>query len=232
MRIGSEALSESGSNQQHPFSGYSDAEAQSIGGLTKRYFDILFCVTAIPLILPIIIVIAFLVLLSGNTKVLYAHQRIGFCGRPFSCWKFRTMSTNGDEILQKYLSEFPEERATWLSIRKLRNDPRVTVLGRFLRKSSLDELPQIFNVLTGEMSVVGPRPIVYDELKMYGSSKGHYLRNRPGITGMWQVSGRSDASYRTRIALDRFYTQHWTFCLDLHVIVATIPAVVFGKGAL
>jgi exopolysaccharide production protein ExoY len=169
--------------------------------------------------------------MDGGGPIFYGHRRVGYRGRHFRCWKFRTMVVNGDAVLQKYLADNPEERSIWFTQRKLRNDPRVTPLGRVLRKLSLDELPQIINVLIGEMSFVGPRPIVDAELAMYRSSAGHYLRNRPGITGLWQVSGRSDTSFTRRIALDRLYSQRWTVLADLRVLVWTIPAVVFAKGA-
>lgn len=206
-------------------------EYQPTGGRVKRVVDLFICLFAVLLLLPLLAGLALLIKMDGGGPIFYGHRRVGYRGRHFRCWKFRTMVVNGDAVLQKYLADNPEERSIWFTQRKLRNDPRVTPLGRVLRKLSLDELPQIINVLIGEMSFVGPRPIVDAELAMYRSSAGHYLRNRPGITGLWQVSGRSDTSFTRRIALDRLYSQRWTVLADLRVLVWTIPAVVFAKGA-
>ena len=156
-----------------------------------------------------LLVAAAIWLFTGG-PVVFAHKRIGYRGRAFVCYKFRTMAGNAQELLEKHLAENPEAAREWQATRKLSNDPRTTALGRFLRKSSLDELPQLLNVLNGDMSLVGPRPIVPDELTHYGRSARAYLCARPGITGMWQTNGRSSVSYRARVACDRFYARHWS----------------------
>ena len=141
------------------------------------------------------------------------------------------MVVDGDTVLANYLAANPAEREEWTRSRKLRNDPRVTRLGAVLRSSSVDELPQIINVLMGDMSIVGPRPVVKDELDMYGDAATHYLRTRPGITGLWQVSGRSDTSYDQRISFDTQYVKNWSMASDVSIIVRTIPAVLSSKGS-
>lgn len=141
------------------------------------------------------------------------------------------MVQNGDEVLERHFQKHPEDREIWLECRKLRNDPRVTPIGSVLRKLSVDELPQIINVLNGEMSLIGPRPVVHDELDHYGSSAPHYLRARPGVTGLWQVSGRTDTSYKERVVLDRYYVTNWTFGTDIAILLRTVPAVAFSRGA-
>lgn len=146
-------------------------------------------------------------------------------------WKFRTMCVNSAEVLEQHLSRHPAERAEWLRTHKLRHDPRVTPLGRFLRKSSLDELPQIWNVLTGRMSLVGPRPIVAAEVERYADQFGYYLAVKPGITGMWQTSGRSTLTYNERVALDRCYMESWTLWLDVKILFRTIGKVANSDGA-
>ncbi len=141
------------------------------------------------------------------------------------------MVVNGDEILDAYLNENPEQREIWLRERKLEQDPRVTPIGRVLRKLSLDELPQLYNVLRGDMSIVGPRPVVLDELNNYATSRQHYLSARPGVTGLWQVSGRSDTTYRERVKLDRYYVSNWNALLDIWILLRTVPAVLASRGA-
>jgi lipopolysaccharide/colanic/teichoic acid biosynthesis glycosyltransferase len=163
--------------------------------------------------------------------VFFAHSRIGKGNRPFRLWKFRTMVKDADTVLERYLREHPDLQAEWVETHKLKNDPRVTRVGRLLRRSSLDELPQLLSVLSGEMSMVGPRPIVADEISKYGPLFELYLQVRPGLTGLWQSSGRTDTSYRTRLALDLRYMQERTLWMDLKVLLKTIRVVVLGHGA-
>jgi exopolysaccharide production protein ExoY len=203
----------------------------SVGGLGKRSLDIGLAVVALLVLLPLMLGVALLVKLTSPGPVFFGHYRIGFAGRRFRCWKFRTMVVDGDQVLDEHFRKVPGERAIWLAERKLHNDPRVTPLGAVLRKLSVDELPQLFNILLGQMSIVGPRPVVADELPNYQSSAGHYLRTRPGLTGLWQVSGRNDTSYRERVRLDRLYVRRWSMLLDIWIILRTVPAVLMSRGA-
>jgi undecaprenyl-phosphate galactose phosphotransferase len=164
-------------------------------------------------------------------RVLFSHQRIGKNGRTFNCYKFRSMVPNADFLLQKLLQEDSQLRAEWHKERKLKFDPRISRLGHFLRGTSLDELPQLFNVLKSEMSLVGPRPIVSEELEKYGLEKSYYLMVRPGMTGLWQVSGRNDLDYDTRVYLDAWYVKNWSLWYDLAILVKTIKVVFGRRGA-
>lgn len=203
----------------------------ALGGATKRLADIALAVLALIILFPLLVGIAILVRASGLGPVFYGHERVGFGGRRFRCYKFRTMVTDGDRVLEDYLSRFPAEREVWLAERKLRDDPRVTPVGAILRKLSIDELPQLYNIIVGHMSIVGPRPVVAEELKNYGGSAIHYMRTRPGLTGLWQVSGRNDTSYRQRVLLDRLYVLRWSLLLDVRIVLLTIPAVLTSRGA-
>ena len=180
---------------------------------------------------PLCLLIAAAIKLDSRGPVFYSQERIGRNGRRFRAWKFRTMSVNADALLQKYLAENPGLRAEWERDHKLRNDPRITRVGKFLRKTSLDELPQLWNVLRGEMSLVGPRPIVDSEVPRYGDSFGLYARVRGGITGLWQVSGRSDTTYAERVNLDSYYVRNWSVWLDFCILFRTIAVVLFRQGA-
>ena len=202
-----------------------------IGGLVKRGFDIVGAVGGIALLSPLLLMLAALVKYSDGGRVLYGHARIGRNGTVFRCWKFRTMVENGDDVLAAHLAANPQEREEWEATRKLHNDPRVTRAGAVLRKLSLDELPQIFNILVGEMSFVGPRPVVHDELELYGSAASYYLQTRPGLTGLWQVSGRNDVSYRARVDFDRHYVENWSFSADLKILCRTVPAGFSARGS-
>lgn len=206
-------------------------KAPPTGGMVKRIMDITLVVLAVPFLLPLMLGLYILVKLTSPGPAFYGHSRVGFGGREFKCWKFRSMVLDGDAVLEAHFRKNPADRMIWESERKLRHDPRVTPVGAVLRKLSLDELPQLFNVITGEMSLVGPRPVVRDELEKYAASAGHYMRARPGLTGLWQVSGRSETTYRYRVKLDRFYVSRWSALLDIWVILRTIPAVVFSRGA-
>ncbi|WP_042250702.1 sugar transferase [Paracoccus sp. PAMC 22219] len=205
--------------------------AVPVGGLAKRGLDITLAVLGLVLLAPLILALVIVLKLTDSGPLLYGHRRIGFGGREFRCWKFRTMVVNGDTVLEQYLRKHPAKAALWNEQRKLVDDPRVTRLGAVLRKLSLDELPQLLNVLTGEMSLVGPRPVVREELDYYASSARHYLSARPGLSGLWQISGRSNTTYLERVQLDRFYVMNWNPWMDLRIIFMTIPAVVMSRGA-
>lgn len=202
-----------------------------MGGISKRTLDIVLTLVGLLLLLPLILGLIALLKVNSSGPLLYGHRRVGFGGREFKCWKFRTMVVDGDRVLEQHLRQNPAEAALWKEKQKLDNDPRVTPIGAVLRKLSLDELPQLLNVLTGEMSLVGPRPVVRSELDHYSSSTRHYLGARPGLSGLWQVSGRSDTTYAERVQLDRFYVMNWNLWMDLRIIVMTIPAVVMSRGA-
>lgn len=209
----------------------SSKEPQPLGGASKRTLDIALILLVLPFLGLLMLGLALLIRQTNKGPMLYGHRRIGFDGREFKCWKFRTMVVNGDELLEQHLKENPEDAVMWSEQRKLTNDPRVTPIGQVLRKLSLDELPQLLNVLKGEMSLVGPRPIVRDELAHYGSTARYYLATRPGLTGLWQVSGRSDTTYAERVRMDRHYVVQWTLLSDLRIIARTVPALLTSKGA-
>ncbi len=196
----------------------------------KRMFDLVAASLILVLVAPLMATIAVLLRLEGG-PVLFAHQRVGREGRLFSCYKFRSMVPNATEVLEKLLAEDPEARAEWERDHKLRNDPRITRLGHILRKLSLDELPQLFNVLRGDMSLVGPRPVVPDELQRYGDAKVYYLMVRPGLTGLWQISGRNDVDYDQRVALDTWYVRNWTLWNDIVILFKTLVVVPSRAGA-
>jgi exopolysaccharide production protein ExoY len=181
-------------------------------------------------LLPVMVLVAVAVFMHDGGPVVFAHRRIGRDGKPFRCLKFRSMRVDAEARLAEVLAADPAAREEWARDHKLRNDPRVTPLGDFLRRSSLDELPQFFNVLRGEMSLVGPRPIVEDERAKYGRRFQHYCAVKPGITGLWQVSGRNDVSYRTRVAMDACYAKRKSLGLDLYILVMTIPSVLRARG--
>lgn len=214
-----------------PFFSSFTTGAPPIGGISKRSFDILVALAALVLLSPIFVLIMALVKYSDGGSVFYGHRRIGYNGSTFRCLKFRTMSENGDAVLQQYLQQNPAAYEEWRATRKLQNDPRVTVIGTVLRKLSLDELPQLINIIRGEMSLVGPRPVVEDELELYEASAVYYLQTRPGLTGLWQVSGRNDVSYETRVAFDTQYVRNWSLIADLVIVVRTIPAVCMSRGS-
>jgi lipopolysaccharide/colanic/teichoic acid biosynthesis glycosyltransferase len=197
----------------------------------KRSLDIVAVLAAAPVLVPLFLAMAGLVVLSSPGPVFYSHRRIRQNGAFFSMWKFRTMCVNSAEVLEEYLTEHPEARAEWNKCHKLRHDPRVTRVGLFLRRYSIDELPQIWNVLTGQMSLVGPRPIVAAEVEKYKDSFHLYCRVKPGLTGLWQVSGRSMLSYDQRVALDREYVERWSLRQDLKILLKTVPSVVKQDGA-
>jgi Undecaprenyl-phosphate galactose phosphotransferase WbaP len=183
------------------------------------------------LISPLIALIAFFIWKQDGAPVLYAHYRVGKNGRLFRCMKFRSMLRNSEQVLAALLRDDPVARAEWDRDHKLTTDPRITAIGRFLRKSSLDELPQLLNVLRGEMSLVGPRPITVAELTRYGRVRWHYLSVRPGLTGLWQVSGRNNTTYEERVALDQRYVEQRSLWLDARILVKTVRVVLLREGA-
>ncbi len=197
----------------------------------KRSLDLGAILLASPLVLPLLAVLAISAKLSSPGPICFGHQRIGLRGRRFKAWKFRSMVTNGDQVLQNHLANHPESRLEWERTQKLRNDPRVTWFGRILRKTSLDELPQLWNVLRGEMSLVGPRPIVDAEVSKYTHRFELYTKVVPGITGLWQVSGRNDTTYDQRVEFDAFYARNWSPWLDLFILARTVKVVLFRDGA-
>jgi Undecaprenyl-phosphate galactose phosphotransferase WbaP len=180
---------------------------------------------------PLIALIAFFIWKQDGAPVLYAHYRVGKNGRLFRCMKFRSMLRNSEQVLAALLRDDPVARAEWERDHKLTTDPRITPIGRFLRKSSLDELPQLLNVLRGEMSLVGPRPITVAELTRYGRVRWHYLSVRPGLTGLWQVSGRNNTTYEERVALDQRYVEQRSLWLDACILVKTVRVVLLREGA-
>jgi exopolysaccharide production protein ExoY len=185
-----------------------------VGGLSKRAADIVIASIVLFALSPLFVFTALLVRCSGPGPILFGHERIGCGGRAFRCLKFRTMRRDAEQVLRLVLDADPVLAREWRDTRKLRHDPRITRIGRVLREYSLDELPQLINVIRGEMSLVGPRPVVSSELARYGQRAAHYLSARPGITGLWQVSGRSDTSYERRVDLDTRYVREWSFAND------------------
>jgi len=200
-------------------------EEAPVGGAIKRIVDIMISIIALIATAPLMIIIAALIYISMGRPIIFAHERVGFNRSLFRCYKFRSMVSNSQEVLAKHLTNDPEAARSWAETRKLMNDPRVTSAGRFLRKSSLDEIPQLFNILKGDMSCVGPRPVVIEELAKYGISNRDYLATRPGLTGLWQVSGRSNTTYLSRVCLDRIYRRRWSLNLDFLIMFKTISAV-------
>jgi Undecaprenyl-phosphate galactose phosphotransferase WbaP len=197
----------------------------------KRAVDLSLILGAAVLAIPFSVLIAAAIKLTSAGPVFYRHVRYGRDGKSFTAWKFRTMVRDASDVLADYLDANPMLRQEWNRDHKLRYDPRVTVVGRILRRTSLDELPQIWNVLSGEMSVVGPRPIVADEIPLYGDAYELYTQVRPGITGLWQVSGRNDLAYQRRVQLDTYYIRNWSPWLDVYILARTVAAVVAARGA-
>lgn len=197
----------------------------------KRAFDFSVALTCLLLLLPLFALVALAIWAVDRGSPFYSHRRLGRQQKTFGCLKFRSMRKDGDAVLQQYLAQNPAAMAEWVETRKLKDDPRITAIGHLLRKSSLDELPQLINVLRGEMSLVGPRPIVQAEVEKYGDAASAYFAVRPGLTGAWQVSGRSDTTYAERVRLDRHYVESRSFAGDMVIIMRTIPAVFLVKGS-
>jgi len=199
--------------------------------LLKRALDLLVVLALAPFLLPLFCVIGILIKVTSRGPVFYGHPRIGNGSRLFKAWKFRTMVHNADMVLKRHLAAHPSLAEEWRLTHKLKDDPRVTALGRLLRRASLDEMPQLINVLTGEMSLVGPRPIVAAEVEKYGDHYASYCRVKPGITGLWQVSGRNNTTYDERVGFDQYYVLNWSVWLDLHILTRTVHTVLTGDGA-
>lgn len=197
----------------------------------KRCIDLAGVTIGGLILLPLIAVFSIAIKLDSSGPIFFAHCRIGKDGRSFRAWKFRTMFQDADQVLANILETQPELRAEWERDQKLKSDPRVTRVGRWLRATSLDELPQIWNVLMGEMSLVGPRPIVQAEVERYGDRFALFTQVLPGITGLWQVSGRNNLSYAERVNLDTYYVRNWSPWLDIYLLARTVWAVLWGKGA-
>jgi exopolysaccharide production protein ExoY len=205
--------------------------SQPIGTSAKRCIDIVLAISGIVLLAPLLIICFVATMITSPGPALFRHKRVGFNGKHFDCLKFRTMVTDAPERLQRLLKSDPLAASEWAANRKLKDDPRVTAIGAILRKSSLDELPQLFIVLKGEMSIVGPRPVTDEELQRYTTSMGAYLACRPGITGLWQVSGRSSTTYDKRVACDAFYARNWSMALDAKIVIVTIPSLLVSDCA-
>lgn len=199
--------------------------------ILKRMFDLSASIIGTVLLLPVFLLIMAAIYIESPGKVIFAHKRVGKDGRLFPCFKFRSMVPNAQEILKEYLSKNPSARQEWEQDFKLKVDPRITRIGNFLRKTSLDELPQLINVIRGEMSLVGPRPIITDEISKYAECINDYYLVSPGITGLWQVSGRNDVDYETRVGMDSWYVRNWSIWLDITLLFKTIKVVIKGKGA-
>lgn len=202
-----------------------------LGRAAKRGMDLLASAIGLAVVLPIIALISIAIVIESPGSPLFVHRRLGRWGREFGMVKFRTMVPRAEERLRELLDQHPELRREWESLHKVKDDPRITRVGRFLRKYSLDELPQLANVLLGHMSLVGPRPIVRDELERFGDRIPLVQSVRPGLTGLWVVNGRTDTAYEERVDLECSYVREWSPALDLRILLMTIPKVVRGSGA-
>lgn len=200
-------------------------------GPAKRALDLVLATGVALFTLPLLLVIAGLIRLGDGGPALFRQTRCGRDGQRFTIYKFRTMAIDAEDRLASVLENNPEAAREWEETQKLQNDPRITRLGKFLRKSSLDELPQLLNILRGDMSVVGPRPVTYAEIPRYGTRLPYYLAARPGITGLWQVNGRNRLTYDERMDYDQAYAKDWSFGRDLMILAKTVPAVLFSRGA-
>ena len=197
----------------------------------KRLLEILIIVISSPILLPLLAIIALAIKIESRGPVFYTQSRIGVCGRHFDAWKFRTMVRHAERVLERHLNNHPHLKEEWKNDHKLKQDPRITKVGWLLRKTSLDELPQLWNVILGDMSLVGPRPIVDEEVEKYGESFSLYKQVSPGLTGIWQVSGRNNLSYDQRIQMDAYYVRNWSVWLDIHLLARTVHAVFMCHGA-
>jgi Undecaprenyl-phosphate galactose phosphotransferase WbaP len=196
----------------------------------KRAFDVVVSMALLTLLFPLFVYLHFKITADGG-PLIYGHTRVGRNGVPYQCLKFRTMVVNSAEVLADLLARDPAARAEWEKDFKLKNDPRVNRFGNFLRRSSIDELPQLWNVLRGDMSLVGPRPVVQAELERYQDDVAYYLMSRPGMTGLWQVSGRNDVDYGTRVYFDAWYVKNWSLWTDLVILIKTVAVVLKRAGA-
>lgn len=199
--------------------------------VVKPLIDLVLVFLSLPIALPLGLLLASMIRLTSKGSVLYRHRRIGQYNQPVDVWKFRTMYEDSDHVLEQHLSSNPEARQEWAQTQKLRDDPRVTPMGRFLRKTSMDEVPQLLNVLAGDMSIVGPRPIVDEEVAKYGKYFTTYTHALPGITGLWQVSGRCDVNYPERVLLDVQYVEQWSLWMETRILLKTVFVILHSKGA-
>lgn len=205
--------------------------ARPFNAFLKRVFDLIVVITGLIILSPIFLLISLMIKFTTGDRVFFFHKRVGKHGKPFYCIKFQTMYPNSSELLADLLENSPDARLEWEKDFKLRNDPRVTPIGRFLRKTSLDELPQLFNVLRGDMSLVGPRPIIEREIERYEDGYYYYQLVLPGITGLWQVSGRNDVGYKNRVRFDEWYVKNWSLWYDIVIIIKTFAVVLKRTGA-
>ena len=203
----------------------------ALSQIVKRALDFGLVVAASFVAVPLMLMIGATIKLTSPGPIFYSQRRVGRNGNHFFAWKLRTMVVNADETLEQYLQTHPELRKEWERDHKLKNDPRVTSIGHLLRKTSLDELPQLWNVFCGEMSLVGPRPIVDAEIKKYGEAYRCYSKVLPGITGLWQVSGRNNTTYEERVAFDDYYVRHWSLWMDTYILLKTVRVVLLREGA-
>ncbi|WEX74851.1 sugar transferase [Sinorhizobium numidicum] len=210
---------------------FSGSRSDPLGRTSKRAVDLLLGTFALVALAPLLLIVAIIVKLGDGGPVLYSHTRVGFGGTPFGCLKFRTMKTNASAQLAELLKTDPAARMEWEATRKLKDDPRITVVGEILRRSSLDELPQLINVVRGEMSLVGPRPVTAEELPRYGEHVLTYFVARPGLTGHWQTSGRNDVSYQSRVSLDVHYVRTWSLWRDFAIMLKTVPSLFSQRGS-
>jgi exopolysaccharide production protein ExoY len=206
-------------------------ESGPVGLTSKRTIDIALALGGITLLAPLFIICFLLIAVSPSGPVLFRHRRVGFKGKHFDCLKFRTMVTDSEQHLRDLLESNPIAAAEWDAFRKLRDDPRITAIGSILRRSGLDELPQLFNVLKGDMSIVGPRPVPDEELIRYSNFANAYLSCRPGITGLWQISRRNATTYGRRVACDAFYARKWSLSLDARILLVTIAVLLLSDTA-
>jgi lipopolysaccharide/colanic/teichoic acid biosynthesis glycosyltransferase len=205
--------------------------APALASWIKRALDVSVAAVLFVFLLPLLALIALMVKLSDGGPILYVAQRCGVGGKIFGVLKFRTMHMDANDRLARILESDPAAKQEWDTYEKLRNDPRVTPLGNFLRRTSLDELPQLVNIFRGEMSLIGPRPVAKSEVYRWGPYFAEYVRVRPGVLGLWQVSGRSKLTYQQRVQLDVKYVNEWSFLLDMKILMLGVPAVIFGVGA-
>lgn len=207
------------------------AEQEIKSGWANRTLDIVLATSMLILLLPVMILAAILVAVTSKGPIIFKQQRVGLNGQGFGCYKFRSMRIDAEQSLARLLEAQPELRHEWNCSQKLNHDPRITPLGSFLRHSSIDELPQLINVIRGDMSLVGPRPIVPSEVPRYGRYITSYFSVKPGLTGLWQVTGRNDSSYRRRVAADVLYSRSRSLLFDLKIMLMTVPAVISGRGS-
>lgn len=199
--------------------------------LSKCIFDYTLSIFLIVLLSPITLLIAIIIKLSNEGPVFYLHQRVGKQGKLFNMYKFRTMVVNADEVLQERINKYPAFREEWEQYQSITNDPRITKIGKILRRTSIDELPQLINILKGDMSLVGARPITADQIKMWNGKFTHYISTRPGITGLYQINGRNNLTFSQRIEMDTKYIKEKSFQLDMTILMKTFKAVISGEGA-